>query len=516
MLAARLALSFLLPTLALLLVVGFLAERVAQRTFEDQLSERLVDISLATRNQFSNKYYQRPKTWTALDASKPVMMENIRVRIEPIKAETGVRRMLLFRPDNTSIFDTRYDGEGRFESYNHPIYELALDAHELEEVKLGTPRSSVLYCAAESDLSTRSDRGGILGCPEGQIPYKSAYAPVFDRDGALVAILGVEGSADTLKALFEFRRNFVLLGLSGVVVLILASILISRRLTRPIQQLSEAARRIGDGDLERPIPRTRSDELGSLETSLEEMRQALRDRDRTMQMMLSGVAHEVRNPLGGIKLFLGLLEEDLVVEGHLPDSEIRQHVDKIQRELNYLNRVVNEFLEFARYSGIDAQRFESRPFVEEIADVMMGDLRQHDVTLKTHISEDASELTADRDRLRRVVLNLIRNAWQASPPGSVVTLSISAPSPELREVQVVDEGSGIAPEQLAEVFKPFFTTREKGTGLGLPLTQKILESHGGVAEIQSTLGEGSTITLRWPFDHGLLPAQKSIPEGWLG
>ena len=77
MLAARLALSFLLPTLALLLVVGFLAERVAQRTFEDQLSERLVDISLATRNQFSNKYYQRPKTWTALDASKPVMMEKI-------------------------------------------------------------------------------------------------------------------------------------------------------------------------------------------------------------------------------------------------------------------------------------------------------------------------------------------------------------------------------------------------------------------------------------------------------
>jgi signal transduction histidine kinase len=514
-LSARLFLSFLAPTALALGALAVLADDVAQRSFERQRSARLIDIGLAVRSRFTGNYYADPQLWSQrLSADSERMIDGLRQRVEPIWQETGARRILLFSPAQTSFYDTRPDIQ-----FGQPLYELALDGAELREVlRTRQPKAGVLYCAPDVEASAKSPPS-FWGCGEGESAYQSAFVPVVGSDGEVVALIGVEGSAEDLNALRTLRRNLAWLFVGVIAAIAVTSALTSRRLIAPVRRLVGEARRIGQGDLRHPIPRTRADELGDLEASLDDMRQALSDRDQQMQMMLSGVAHEVRNPLGGIKLFLGLLDEDLAAMRHAPASDTRQHVAKIQRELDYLDRVVSEFLEFARRgSALNLERLSGQALLDDVAQVMRADLMGRGVSVRVQVEPPDIEVTADRDRLRRVLINLVRNAAQASPNGAAVTLRLDAPParPTDRRLQVIDQGSGIAPKDLDRVFQPFFTTREKGTGLGLALTRKVLEDHDGVAAITSALGEGTTVTLTWPFREDLPKPQMVIPEGWLG
>lgn len=514
-LAARLFLSFLGPTALALVALAVLADDVAQRSFERQRSARLIDIGLATRSRFAGNYYTDPQLWlTRLSAENERMLDGLRQRVEPIWQETGVRRVFLFSPAQTSFYDTRPDIQ-----FGQLLYELALDAGELQEVmRTRQPRAGLLYCAPDTQAATKS-APSFWGCDEGEAAYQVAFVPILGSDGQVVALIGVEGSADDLNALRALRRTLALLIVGVIVAIAITSALMSRRLIAPVRRLVGEARRIGQGDLKHPIPRTRPDELGDLEDSLEDMRQALSDRDQQMQMMLSGVAHEVRNPLGGIKLFLGLLDEDLAALKQSAACDTRQHVAKIQRELDYLDRVVNEFLEFARRgSHITLERLDGRALLDDVVQVMQADLLSRDIDIRVEVEPGDIEVTADRDRMRRVILNLVRNAAQASPDHSVIRLRLDAPAehPSDRRLQVIDQGSGITAAHLERVFQPFFTTREKGTGLGLALTRKILEDHGGRVTIDSTVGAGTTVTLAWPFRADLPKPELVIPEGWLG
>ena len=223
------------------------------------------------------------------------------------------------------------------------------------------------------------------------------------------------------------------------------------------------------------------------------MRQQLADRDLRTQQMLAGIAHEVRNPLAGMTLFAGILRDELP-EG----DERRGHVEKIQRELGYLERVVNDFLEYAR-----------RP-KPELAPVPLGELLADVVQLATtdqiqiEIEPAPGGLPtaqADRGQLRRALLNLAKNAVQAATAAGhrgkgAVRLSARQRGDELH-IAVWNRGTEIAPEKVSRLFEPFFTTREKGTGLGLAFVREIAVDHGGRVDVASAQGE-TTFTIAIP------------------
>jgi signal transduction histidine kinase len=221
------------------------------------------------------------------------------------------------------------------------------------------------------------------------------------------------------------------------------------------------------------------------------MRQQLADRDLRTQQMLAGIAHEVRNPLAGMTLFAGILRDE-IAEG----DERRGHVDKIQRELGYLERVVNDFLEYAR-----------RP-KPELAPVPVGELLADVAQLAT---TDAIEVeveppglltaSADRGQLRRALLNLAKNAVQAAAAAGhrgkgAVRLSARQRGDEV-QLAVWNRGTEISPEASGRLFEPFFTTREKGTGLGLAFVREIAVDHGGRVDVASANGE-TTFTILIP------------------
>jgi signal transduction histidine kinase len=225
---------------------------------------------------------------------------------------------------------------------------------------------------------------------------------------------------------------------------------------------------------------------------MNEMREDLFNREQQMQMMLSGIAHEVRNPLGGIELFSGFLREELQ-----DDSPKLQHVYRIEHELNYLKKVVNEFLDYARRSPLALTEINLGALLTEIANLMELDASNCQVKLVLAVPPKPMLILCDPDQTKRAVINLARNAIQATQAGGEIILrcgtSVDGPFCEVQ-----DSGQGIEPELIEKIFTPFFTTREKGTGLGLAFVKKIVEKHQGLLKVESKIGQGSIFRLIFP------------------
>lgn len=492
-LMAKVLTVFAIPTLILVVVYGSLAYFAGSRGLEDELGARLVAIGESISAEMSDDF--EAKQIARLDAEKTRTLENLRDRLEAVRERTGVRRIYLFGTDQRSIVDTR-DGV----AFGDRLYALEADQVELSRTIEG----------AESSRS-------VLFTGEDGTRYKTGYAPI-TLEGEVIAVVGVEGSAEYFAVLNEFATALILVGLLGLLLVIVSGTIFARRLTRPVNRLVEAARRLGRGEWDDPVaPKDadpRGDEIQFLAHAFDEMRLDVRSRDRQMQMMLSGIAHEVRNPLGGMELFCGLLEEDIRAnESDTDRLEKLDKVAKIQRELTYLERVVTDFLDFARDVPLEVERFDAAGFADELGGLLEGEAIDCGLSLVFDVS-DGLELTGDRSKLRRALINVIRNACQAMDDGRIV-VSFTERGDD-RVIEVADDGPGIPPEALDDILTPFFTTKEKGSGLGLALTRNIIEEHGGQMRIESVVGEGTCVTFELPFDESLRSEGREIPEGWLG
>ena len=213
------------------------------------------------------------------------------------------------------------------------------------------------------------------------------------------------------------------------------------------------------------------DEIGQLATRLDEMRQALRARDERMQMMLAGIAHEVRNPLGGLELYAGLLREGLAEQ-----PERLAEIARVEREIGYLKDVVTDFLEFARRPAPVLEAVPARELLDEVAELCRPRRRWPDVA--GGVRAVAWWRARDRAQLRRALLNLAKNAVAAAAPAGQVVLAARRDGARIAW-EVRDSGPGVPDEIRDKIFTPFFTTRERGTGLGLAFVEEIARDHGG-------------------------------------
>jgi signal transduction histidine kinase len=276
-------------------------------------------------------------------------------------------------------------------------------------------------------------------------------------------------------------------------------IFIAGRITGPVARLARAAERIGRGQLATAVPIETSDEIGSLATTLDEMRAALQARDERLQMMLAGIAHEVRNPLGGLELYAGLLRDAL---GGDPDR--LQEVARIEREIGYLKTVVNEFLDYARRPPLELGDVPLRSLLDEIRE-LVSDGSPGGPAIAVDTPAAAISVRADAGQLRRALLNLARNAVAAarSAPNAAgerprVILAGRPLADGKVRIEVSDSGPGVPMALREKIFTPFFTTREKGTGLGLAFVREIVRDHGGDVSVSEAAGGGASFQFELP------------------
>jgi signal transduction histidine kinase len=459
---AKLLGAYLVPTAATFAGFGALAHYLAARSLEDELSRRLTSVAAAAASAISdeNVAFLQPG-----DESTRIYRA-VRKRLDQLKAATGVDRIYVIDADGTSRCDTR-PGVPIGERY----YTLLADRAEVRAAFRGETASSLLF-------------RGVDG-----VQYKSGFAPLADESGAVHFAVGVDGAASMYEQLARFRRALVVAGLTSALGVIVLSVLVARVLVRPIRRLEAAATRIAEGQLTEPVGATSRDEIGVVAEAMEGMRVQLRNRDERMQMMLAGIAHEVRNPLGGLALYAGILRDDLA-----DSPEKLEHARRIEREVEQLKGIVGDFLEYARRQRPLLQPVDLAELLDEVRQHCAPDAAPRGVEVVVEAAP--LKVAGDRGQLRRALLNLAQNAVQACPPGADGRVALRcARENGAVAVTISDNGPGIAEDALAKIWTPFYTTKQKGTGLGLAFVRDIADDHGARIDVTSALGRGTTFKL---------------------
>lgn len=211
--------------------------------------------------------------------------------------------------------------------------------------------------------------------------------------------------------------------------------------------------------------------------------------------LAAGVAHEIRNPLSSIKGFATYFRERY---REVPQD--KQTAEIMIQEVERLNRVVGQLLEFARPMSVERRPTGARSLVQHSLRMVESQIREKEIRVETRIDEEIPRLAVDPDRLQQAMLNLYLNGIEAMEKGGTLTVSIQRMQGERRmvEVSVSDTGKGIGEEDLVHIFDPYFTTKSSGTGLGLAIVHKVVESHGGEVRAESEKGRGTKVILSLP------------------
>ncbi len=209
--------------------------------------------------------------------------------------------------------------------------------------------------------------------------------------------------------------------------------------------------------------------------------------------LAAGVAHEIRNPLSSIRGYASYFGAKFA-----PDSEDRKAAQVMVREVDRLNRVITELIEYSRPSVLARRMTGLGGVVEHSLRLIQPDAQAAGVRVATRGLDDAPEVSIDPDRFSQALLNVFLNAVQAMPEGGVMTVAVGTAEDGRVFVETADEGVGIAPEDMDKVFNPYFTTKAAGTGLGLAVALKIVEAHGGEMRMSPRPGRGTSVVIALP------------------
>lgn len=316
------------------------------------------------------------------------------------------------------------------------------------------------------------------------------------------------------------RHVVIMVAAAGAVIICGVSIgVLAYLIQRPMLELQEKMTLISKGDLDVAVTFSRrNDEIGDLGRNFNYMMQQLRESRKEIETMhrtqmsraehlatlgelATGLAHEIRNPLAGIAGVIEIIGRDLPAS-----SPAREMVKDVRLEINQINRILTDLLETARPHPPQMMRSNLNTTVEHA--VMLARQQVLSQPIKIEIEQDRNlrEVEHDSDQIHQVVLNLLLNAVQAIDGPGTVTVKIGSQE-DCATITVSDTGCGMTEQQISQIFRPFYTTRNNGTGLGLSLVRRIVEEHQGHVGVVSTPGKGSTFEVEIPFVAEAVPVE---------
>ncbi len=392
------------------------------------------------------------------------------------------------------------------------------EAHPVEAIRPSrTSRYSTGYLSDDTAMESVSEAVAEDGASESQDP-ELPWLSINWEIKALVPIACVllGGMLLFLLATLSWRdpeRHIVLLVAGAGAVAICGALLVVLTYTvqRPMVELQQKIAQLGRGNLGVSVSFSqRNDEIGDLGRNFNQMVQQLRESRveierlhrtqmsraehmATLGEMATGLAHEIRNPLAGIA---GVIE---IIGRDLPDSSpARAVVKDVRQEIARINRIVTDLLQTARPHPPKVRKSDLNTTVEHA--VMLGRQQALSKSVEITLHKDPAlpEVEHDSDQIHQVMLNLLLNALQAIELNGKVAVAIELRG-ENAVIEVADNGRGISPDHLPNIFRPFFTTKGDGTGLGLSLARRIIEDHQGRIDVTSTVGKGTTFSVVLPL-----------------
>jgi signal transduction histidine kinase len=377
------------------------------------------------------------------------------------------------------------------------------------------------YRRALTRLEKHLDDGAALVSPKDDGSSPEAALPNLTSDVRKLSIELTRGSRDSAERLLDLGRRAVkvalMLGAVGLLVALGAALFMLRTL-RPLRVLRLHARQIAGGDYGRRIVAPSRDEIGDLAREFDAMGRAIEEREQrlirserlaTVGRMAAQITHEIRNPLASLGLYVELLGDELPADS---GGEARRLVTAIGTEIDRLSEITETYLRFVRLPRPKSEREDLGSLVTAVMEFARAELAMAGVTLEVQVDPGLPEVAADENQIRQALLNLVRNAREAmeAMAGGRLQVRVGAGGPGQLRITVADTGPGIAPEHLGKIFDPFFSTKSKGTGLGLALVQQIVAEHGGRVEVTSGAQGGTVVAINLPAFSG--PAEVSAAE----
>lgn len=338
------------------------------------------------------------------------------------------------------------------------------------------------------------------------------YRPWFNDQGEIGGIVSIP----TFLKAPKFNQQLLattsyLLGIYVLIfgLFIIGAAIISTQLTEPLMNLRQGLKTISKGDLETHLPVNTKDEIGSLSNAYNVMVDRLKglqkelasaEREEAWKEMAQQVAHEIKNPLTPMKLNLQHLERQL----QSPNGDIEQIKPKIRKitrsmieQIDSLNHIASDFSKFAKPIDEEFKAVEINDLLVSVGDLYRP---EENLEIKTNLHETQLFVKGVKEELRRVLVNIMKNAYEAMPGGGSIKLcSLSDHDKDHVLIEIIDSGSGI-PDDIAEnIFVPNFSTKSSGTGLGLAISKKIIEEHNGKISFESNEGKGTIFRISLPL-----------------
>jgi signal transduction histidine kinase len=422
---------------------------------------------------------------------------------DPLLASKNVRvKNILVVDDAGNVIDSlQREYVPRQRPDNTPEYV------QFKDLELPPLRSAVQYTSGQEQLPAwiPAPTGGDFGAAG------AIYFPV-QTDGGRRFIIVVLDSANILTNVFE--RQATRSALYTLLVLFVTTLVTGFfiwRFTRPVKELSTAARKVAGGDFNVQVASERRDEMGTLAAAFNEMTAKLgRARELETQLhqaekgavvgrLAAAIAHEIRNPLNYINLTLDHLRSSFAPADQAKRTTFVQLTDQLKAEVARINRHITDFLKYSRPSKLELQELDIRAEAEDA--LRFVEVRAVDCGIQTRIEQDGTlpHVLGDRDSLRSVLTNLVINSLEAMDcEGGSVSIRLSNTDQNSVKVEVIDTGRGISPDDISKVFEPYFSTKETGTGLGLAIVKKAVDDHGGTISVASKEASGTTFTIILP------------------
>lgn len=369
----------------------------------------------------------------------------------------------------------------------------------------------------EGEMSVYAEDGSLVAstiAPPLALQYESTMRrfPAFGPPSVMVSHIENHDESRgwvivSLRSETEVLYGLAIVEIASLAVVALFGLFLVRSLTRPLEQLSQAARRLGAGELDARVPSPRRlDEIGELALSFNEMAERLSHQLLAEKEMMANISHELRTPLARIRVVLDLAEDE---SGS--GSATQRYLSEIVRDLGEIDRLVEDVLCASRLDLAARRAGSGTPL--RLGKARLGDIVEEarrrfseahpERELRIEQEPGLPVVEVDASLLRRALHNLLDNARKYSPQDTPIILR-SFDRADALVFEVSDQGVGVAPEDLPRLFEPFFradrsrTRSTGGLGLGLALVKRIIEAHRGRVEVESSLGRGTTARLLLP------------------
>jgi two-component system NtrC family sensor kinase len=342
--------------------------------------------------------------------------------------------------------------------------------------------------------------------------YITAYTPIRDPNDKVIGALGV----GVLESPFMRSRRLALGSFLGVVafttlISLLLLTLATRSVLRPIGRIVKMSDRVAAGDLSARVKIRPPGEMGLLCRAIDQMADAVAQREEALEQttrrqigqseklasvgrMAAGIAHEINNPLTGLLTFEHLLKDEEGIS-----QKGREYLDIMYKETSRMREIVMGLLNFSRESPAEMKLLDVNGIVRQWLTILRSQKEFENITIEEQLAEELPGVRGDANQLQQVLVNLSLNACEAMPGGGTLTIATRREE-ETVLVSIADTGCGISEEHLEMIFDPFFTTKPvgKGTGLGLSVSYGIVRQHGGIMQVRSQEGQGTTFTFTLP------------------